>query len=1700
MILLIGSVGFLIYNNKSVEIITYNQVEDDSNIESSINSYLKDEDLIIKYTNPNNEKVWIEGLSPDRYLINKSKIIIYNYKDEFFKLHIGEESDIYTFGEREVDINYKNNNMTIEFKDGINTLGKVNLKSHKTYDEIRKVTTGKNKTVIWYEFSDFKDIQLDALGEVEFIDMREFIVNDSKEHNEFEELEIIENPNYLKPINKEYNFVYLSNEKWIDYNLKDIPKENIIIGVQTDLFWGEFIDIRLNVFENKLDKHAIVLGVSSGFVTSTPVDDPGGSSTVLDTSRTMVSGDTTTDAMTIIEMGWWRGDSALEDASFEVGIYEDDNGVPGDLLYFSSTSSTSSKLTWNVINGLSWPLLASTKYWLAIWVNETGTNIGPDVASSGGQGRDWSGGSAKFPNPYNGGALSDSDAMYSIYAVWSDEEADTTKPTYLNNQTNTTEAGESVLFSILYDDGIALNPNGQYIFSTNNSGVWANESTVNFTATPSWANVTKTLNSTEGISIGYRWYANDTAGNNNNTGIFTLIITDTTSPIITPPANATLEYLVDALDVDFSVNENIDTWSVNDTNNFTINSTGYLENNTALLIGTYIINISVNDSFNNTGFVIYEVVVQDTTPPIITPPANATLEYLIGEPLMVDFEADENIDTWSVNDTNNFTINSTGYLENNTLLLVGTYILNISANDTYNNTNFSIYQVIVQDTVTPIITPPANATLEYLEEDLGVDFEADESIDTWTVNDTTNFKINSTGYLENNTILLVGTYILNISANDSGGNTNFSIYEVVVQDTTPPIITPPANATDLGYLVDALGVDFSADETINTWIVNDTNNFTINSTGYLENNTFLLVGTYILNISANDSSSNAGFVIYEVIVKDLNSPIITPPSNATLEYLVDALDVDFSADETINTWSVNDTNNFTINSTGYLSNNTVLLVGTYVINISANDTYNNTGFVIYEVIVQDAVTPIITPPANATLEYLVDALDVDFSADEAIDTWVVNDTNNFTINSTGYLENNTILLVGTYVINISANDSNNNTGYVIYQVVVQDTTAPTITPPANATLEYLVDNLGVDFSTNENIDTWSVNDTNNFTINSTGYLENNTALLIGTYVINISANDSFNNTGFVIYEVIVSDTIKPIFTTIPANDSIIYPDDWAGVFFVATDSSGVDNFSINDSNFIINSTGFLDAPIIAVGNYYINISVNDTYNNTNFTIYNLNITQGIGSCNVLFNETSPIIYPETFLAWSNCTSAFTLYINGTIIVNNSVQSLGASSYNFSVVRTDQVNYSNTFDEVVFDVSKAAPLGSLSGTSPILYGTTGDIKGNETNIGDNDVMYKLYRDGDLVSNPDETVLDVGVHNYIYNTSGGANWSVDASLDTFALTVNQNIGNCEVFFNETSPQTYGVPFKVYSNCNSTFTLYRNGTIIANNSVQELAANTYNFSVVRTDQVNYSNTFDDEFFTINKATSGGHLYLNGTITNKTISRTQTLNITAILVNGTGTSYIYQNNSLLKSGDSPLTNITQFNTTGYFIINYTYLGNENYTAFEKDLYVTVGGNPLATINIVYPSDGGIYESNIIALNFSTTLALSCWYDLNNGSGSIAQDCGTNITGIISQDGINTWTIIAQNIDDVNTTTSVSFTIDLPIEYDNFTIEMMDVIKVLIMLSGLVILAFTFKSFYEGEISFGRLFRIGVVVGLAELFILLLAPVAIRYIADVIN
>ncbi len=166
---------------------------------------------------------------------------------------------------------------------------------------------------------------------------------------------------------------------------------------------------------------------------------------------------------------------------------------------------------------------------------------------------------------------------------------------------------------------------------------------------------------------------------------------------------------------------------------------------------------------------------------------------------------------------------------------------------------------------------------------------------------------------------------------------------------------------------------------------------------------------------------------------------------------------------------------------------------------------------------------------------------------------------------------------------------------------------------------------------------------------------------------------------------------------------------------------------------------------------------------------------------------------------------------------------------------------------VLTVLKADASGSVGGYSQVTYGTAADVQGTETNEGDGDVTYALYRDGAQVGNPDGAILAAGEYHYLYNSTGGANYNPNPSIGELYLTVSPDGGSCSVIFSETPPLNYTTAFTAWSDCSSDFALYRNGTQIDNGSVQMLQPGTWNFTVARTDCQNYSNCYDEKAFEI-------------------------------------------------------------------------------------------------------------------------------------------------------------------------------------------------------------------------------------------------------------
>ena len=119
---------------------------------------------------------------------------------------------------------------------------------------------------------------------------------------------------------------------------------------------------------------------------------------------------------------------------------------------------------------------------------------------------------------------------------------------------------------------------------------------------------------------------------------------------------------------------------------------------------------------------------------------------------------------------------------------MGTTTVTCSATDLAGNVAATTFTITVTDTSAPIVTVPANQTLEATGPD-GATFSY-----TATAADTDGTAVDVTCVPAGTTFPL-GTTTVECSATDAAGNTGSASFTVTVRDTTAPVITPAANVS-----------------------------------------------------------------------------------------------------------------------------------------------------------------------------------------------------------------------------------------------------------------------------------------------------------------------------------------------------------------------------------------------------------------------------------------------------------------------------------------------------------------------------------------------------------------------------------------------------------------------------------------------------------------------------------------------------------------------------------------------------------------------------------------------------------------------------------------------------------------------------------------------------------------------------------------
>jgi len=272
-------------------------------------------------------------------------------------------------------------------------------------------------------------------------------------------------------------------------------------------------------------------------------------------------------------------------------------------------------------------------------------------------------------------------------------------------------------------------------------------------------------------------------------------------------------------------------------------------------LGVTTVSVTATDCANNSTSTTTTVTVQDTTAPVITPPADITTEATaVQTPVVIGTATATDIFAVSVTSDAPATFP------------VGTTVVTWTATDANGNSATATQNVTVVDSTPPTITAPADVTIEA------------------TGNPNTPFVLTipatatdlvGVANVSNNapTSYPLGTTQVTWTATDAAGNAATAVQNVIVQDTTAPVLTLPADVT-----AEANG---NPNSTVAIGAATATDLFAVTITS--DAPATYPLGTAVVTWTATDANGNSTTGTQNVTVVDTTAPVLTVPANVTAE-------------------------------------------------------------------------------------------------------------------------------------------------------------------------------------------------------------------------------------------------------------------------------------------------------------------------------------------------------------------------------------------------------------------------------------------------------------------------------------------------------------------------------------------------------------------------------------------------------------------------------------------------------------------------------------------------------------------------------------------------------------------------------------------------------------------------------------------------
>jgi PGF-pre-PGF domain-containing protein len=417
--------------------------------------------------------------------------------------------------------------------------------------------------------------------------------------------------------------------------------------------------------------------------------------------------------------------------------------------------------------------------------------------------------------------------------------------------------------------------------------------------------------------------------------------------------------------------------------------------------------------------------------------------------------------------------------------------------------------------------------------------------------------------------------------------------------------------------------------------------------------------------------------------------------------------------------------------------------------------------------------------------------------------------------------------------------------------------------------------------------TWAANVTNNTALTnaSLNYI-NRTVDADGAYSWNAVINDTTggNDTNSANWTIVV-DTASPTWFTNQSSTPTNYSSTLSqfNITWNDTTSSISTVFitirnSTNASHIIVNNASMSNAyggsiynysAILPAGTWNWTSYANDSLNNWNASdTWNFTIGKGTLSLNI---SGSNVTYPNSVsisgIRGSNSVDAdvnYTLWRNNT---NTSVTSgfntsgnlsdttlLATGWYVYTYNATGGANWTANSTGVTLNINVSKGILNLSLSVPnVTYPSNVTATFTESNIGDADVNYTLYRNNSLVNFSTTTEMDPageitllgnGTHNYTINTTGGlfANWTANVTGIKVNVTVSKGTPSLVI----TGPTGWSVTYPTSatvvctaSSSEVTAFLYRDGANVSSTTetVSSTIAAVFNYTCNSSATANYT-----------------------------------------------------------------------------------------------------------------------------------------------------------------------------------------------------------------------------------------------------------------------